>query len=121
MATQTLNITMVDDDGLETEVAVPALWQICHYCQGAGKSSSHLGAFSRDEMDEQGPEFLEDYLAGMYDKSCDNCSGSGKVLVIDEVACRTPEQKAALKYANDVLEQINECNAITRAEMAAGA
>ena len=116
-----LKITMVDDEGLESEVMLPALWQICSYCQGAGKSSSHLGAFSSEDMAEQGPEFLEDYLAGVYDKPCDNCSGSGKVLVINEQACTSPEQKAALKYANDVAEQIAECDAITRAEMSRGA
>lgn len=117
----TMPITMVDDDGLETTVNLPAAYHICAHCRGTGKSSSYLGAFSRDEMDEQGPEFVDDYIAGHYDRPCDDCQGTGKVLLIDEARCTSDEHKKALAWVRDQQEQMAECDAIVRAEMARGA
>jgi hypothetical protein len=34
-------------------------------------------------MDEQGREFLEDYMAGHYDRTCERCGGAGKIKVPD--------------------------------------
>ena len=60
--------TLYCDDG--SEIELPSKWTICRHCQGEGTSSAYLGAFTRDDMDEAGPEFLEDYMAGRYDRAC---------------------------------------------------
>lgn len=62
-------------------VHLPYRWVICGHCEGEGMSSSYLGAFTRDELYEQGDEFIEDYFAGNYDRPCDCCDGTGKVPV----------------------------------------
>lgn len=74
-------IVLFEDDDSEREL--PSKWVICSDCRGNGASSAYLGAFTRDQMDEEGREFLEDYVAGRYDRTCDHCGGSGKVKVAD--------------------------------------
>lgn len=78
------------DDG--SEIELPTLWQICGHCRGSGKSSAYLGAFTRDDFDQEGPEFFDDYMAGRYDRACDRCDGSGKVAVVDRKKL-TPAQR----------------------------
>lgn len=118
----TLQITMVDEEGVETIVALPARYEICPHCSGKGTSSAHLGAFTRDEMEEEGPEFQEDYMAGVYDRPCDECRGSpGRVLVVDEARVITDEQKKALRYMIDTNAEMDELRAIEAAERRMGA
>lgn len=50
-------------------------YEVCPHCRGEGKSSSYLGSFTQDEMDEMGDEFLEEYMAGRYDRPCPECDG----------------------------------------------
>lgn len=95
---KTMSITMVNSDGDEIEIAIPSKWVICEDCRGHGKSSAYLGAFTHDDMQEEGPEFVEDYIAGNYDRPCDTCGGSGKELVPDLEQCTSDEQRAALAY-----------------------
>jgi hypothetical protein len=82
------------DDGSEREL--PFKWEICGGCRGHGTSSAYLGAFTREEMDEQGPEFLEDYMAGRYDRECDHCSGLGRVKRAD-LSRMSKEDRAAYR------------------------
>jgi hypothetical protein len=69
--------TLVCDDG--TEVELPFHWEICGHCRGNGTSSAYLGAYTSDEWSQQDPEWQEDYIAGRFDRTCDDCGGSGKV------------------------------------------
>jgi hypothetical protein len=73
-----------DDD---TEKQLPHRWEICGNCRGEGKSSAYLGAYTADEMAQQGPDFREDFISGVYDRQCDPCEGSGKVAVVDTRRC----------------------------------
>lgn len=75
----TSNLTIYNEDGSETPV--PFKWEICSTCQGNGKSSAYLGAFTREQIEEEGPEFCEEYFSGEYDRACDECGGGGKVKV----------------------------------------
>lgn len=56
-------------------------WFICEVCEGEGRSSAYLGAFTMSEFEETFDDFesREDYFAGRYDKPCKACKGSGKV------------------------------------------
>lgn len=107
--------TLYCDDGSETEL--PICWQICSACNGHGKSSAYLGAFTQSDMDEQGPEFFDDYMSGTYDRSCDRCEGTGKVAVAD-VSKMTKQQRTAYseQRREDALDR-----SIERAERAMGA
>lgn len=103
------------DDG--SEIQLPCRWIICGHCRGSGKSSAYLGAFTRSDLDEAGPEFFDDYMAGRYDRACDACDGSGKVQVVDRKKL-TPAQREewdAQRRAD------RECEAIHRAERMMGA
>lgn len=79
----------------ETEeyVDLPWKWEICSACNGHGKSSAYLGAFTHDEMYED-PDFADDYFAGNYDRTCDCCEGGGKVMAVDFDRL-TPEETEA--------------------------
>ena len=64
------------------------VWEICGNCRGSGGTSNHLGVINREEFDE---DELEDYFNGGYDKTCEDCKGSGKVHVLDRDSLN-PEQ-----------------------------
>lgn len=122
MKTLRIFFTSMDVEGLEVELSVPAKWEICRTCEGHGASSAYLGAFTRDDFDDEGPEFVEDYIAGNYDRACDECHGSGKVIVADEAACQhNDEDKRALGVLHSRWEEEAEYRAIVDAERRAGA
>jgi hypothetical protein len=112
----TITLTVTHEDGTFTDHQLPAKWEICHSCQGNGTSSAYLGAFTREDMDEMGDEFMEDYMRGAYDRACDECGGSGKVRVVDEERC-PPE---LLKELRDQEEAEAEYQAMVAAERRMG-
>lgn len=80
-------VTFINSDGDEVVADFPAEWEICGDCRGDGKT--YLGwaakdqpAFTSQDFYEEGPDFVEDYFAGNYDRECPECRGSGKVLCI---------------------------------------
>lgn len=84
-------IEFLDHYNTKTEqyeaVELPAKYVVCDACQGRGKSSAYLGVFTRDDIDEMGDEWMDDYMAGHYDKPCDFCKGERVVAVVDEDEC----------------------------------
>ena len=103
------DLILYNDDGSET--VLPFTWKICPTCNGHGKSSAYLGAFTHDELHEHGPEFIEDYIAGNYDRACERCHG-GKIKVPDYSRISKADAKAYKaqeRYAR-------ECEAEERAE-----
>lgn len=75
----------------KVEYKLPARWVICGDCDGSGKTylgwaASEQPALTYDDFYEEGPEFMEDYFAGRYDRTCPCCHGSGKELIIDREA-----------------------------------
>jgi hypothetical protein len=112
MAMPTKAPTLYTDDYPDGR-ELPFKWEICPHCQGHGKSSAYLGAFTRDQLDED-PEFFEDYLAGHYDRACDHCQG-GKVKVVDE----TKVSKEDLKLFEKQEEERHLNESIQRQEMLA--
>lgn len=87
---------ILEDDTVEL---LPFVFEICPECRGHGKSSAYLGAYTRDEMDEQGPDFKADYMNGVYDRQCEECEGTGKIKVVDWNRL-TPAQQVA--YETDL-------------------
>jgi hypothetical protein len=93
----------------EVTVSLPHKHEVCDRCDGHGTHltpsiGSH--AYSQEEFYEAfppGSEEREAYFSrgGMYDVTCEKCGGKNVVLVVDEAACTTPEQKAHLKAYKD--------------------
>ena len=99
-------ITLFHADGTEEEESqLPGKWCICGHCDGRGTSSSYLGAFTASEWREQDDDFKEDYMAGHYDRPCDDCGGTGKVWGIAWERC-TPEQQRALQEEIDYQAEV---------------
>lgn len=105
-----INITTIYDED-ENEIELPTKWVICSNCSGDGHHSRHLGAMSQDDLDQQDPDFLEDWQAGVYDRKCEECDGTGKIKVVDFDRL-TPDQREAHKREY-------EAEAAIRAEEAA--
>jgi len=78
----TMRINFVDEDGVETEATIPAKWIICGTCNGDGAHSRHLGAITASERERDwSADEWEDYIAGGYDRECEDCNGTGKIKV----------------------------------------
>lgn len=86
---QTISV-WVDDK----EKQMAAVWAICPVCHGEGKSSAHLGSFAVCDWVEKSEEFKKDYQAGVFDRKCERCSGTGKVLKPDPVYAGRPLLRA---------------------------
>lgn len=84
----------------DDEIVLPYKWEICGHCEGEGKSSAYLGAFTMEEMHDD-PDFAEDYRSGAYDRPCEYCSG-GKVKVTN-LKKMSEEHRAA--YGQQLLEE----------------
>ncbi len=84
-----MSIAMIDLYG-DGSVVLPAKYEVCTRCHGTG---SHVNpnvdgnGLSRDDMDELGPEFFEDYMSGVYDVRCEECDGDRVVAVVDRPRC----------------------------------
>jgi DnaJ-class molecular chaperone len=94
-------ITLHKEDG--TEEKLPTKWVKCTSCDGKGTSSAYLGAFTRDDIDEVGSDWWEDYMAGSFDRACEHCGGKGLERQLDKENC-TPEQIEAYSKQQDDLE-----------------
>lgn len=100
----------------DEEIELPFKWQTCSSCNGHGKSSAYLGAYTQSEMDEQGHEFFEDYMAGRYDRPCEHCEG-GKIKVAD-LSQMTKEYR---KLYREQCREDREYEALCAAERRMGA
>lgn len=66
---------------------------VCPTCRGRGVQTLHGIAMTADEVADQGPDFIDDMLAGMYDHPCDTCAGRN---VVDEDEYRMMMEDAAV-------------------------
>ena len=61
----------------------PMKREVCHSCNGSGVTVAHVESegdgITASEMDELGPDFLEDYMSGVYDRPCPTCDGRNVV------------------------------------------
>ena len=89
------DVILYTDDSDEG-VTLPSKWEICGTCRGNGHHNPHV--YTADEFAEAFPfpEDVEDYMSGMYDRTCDACEGTGKVRVVDWSRL-TPEQAEAYR------------------------
>lgn len=72
---------------------LPGHWVICSTCDGHGKHSRNLGAFTQEDWEQESYEFKEDYLAGAYDSTCEECGGSGKTWEVNVARCTFAQKR----------------------------
>ncbi|MBV1929318.1 MAG: hypothetical protein KUG81_07395 [Gammaproteobacteria bacterium] len=75
-------------DDQEVTLDLPASFEVCGCCRGTGTTylgwhSSEQPAFTQEDFDYEGPDFMEDYMTGRYDKTCPECNGRTTTLEID--------------------------------------
>ena len=77
-------------------------WAICDVCEGHGKhvnpSIDASGLTSEDFADD--PDFADDYMSGVYDVQCQQCLGSGKVVVMNGDAPKDDEDEGERPCVN---------------------
>lgn len=78
-----IEVKVYTDDGGEETLRLPSKKEVCGRCHGEGSQDVWDGGMTGDEMAEQGPEFFEDYMAGVYSKPCEECKGRRVVDVVD--------------------------------------
>lgn len=95
MMAERIEFTYTDDEGCEHEASLAGKYEVCDRCQGKGSHDCWNGGMTRDEMDEQGPDFFEEYMRGDYDRVCVECEGRRVMLVPDEDRC---DKEVLAKY-----------------------
>jgi len=87
----TIKFTIEDENGDETQLLMPATWDVCPQCEGEGRipdpalSPSGEGFYTATEFHEayDTPEEREAYFSGRYDRACPSCNGRTTIPVPD--------------------------------------
>lgn len=72
------------------KLELPSRLEVCDRCEGKGTHVNEAidgNGITASEMDELGPDFLEDYMGGVYDVRCTECKGRNVMPVVDEGRC----------------------------------
>lgn len=102
-------ITVIDDQS--DEHALPVKMEVCPRCEGRGTHTNPAidgNGLTSEDFEEQGPEFREDYFAGVYDVTCERCGGRNVIEVVDRARCSEP----LLELYDQAQADLEECNAI---------
>ena len=104
-----------DDAGNEYPVAMR--FDVCPVCHGNGKHvNPALDDNGLSEESASDADFMEDYMAGVYDVTCRRCGG---LRVVEEPdPTRNPQRVLDLWFERDA--DLEQDDAIQRAEIAAG-
>jgi predicted methyltransferase len=112
-----------NEEGDEVTEHLPAKFVVCGTCEGRGKAmtrSMREHAYTEEEMAEAGPEFLEDYMGGRYDTTCDECEGEKVVKELDEERAERDCPELLARY-REFLDDEAEYARIAAAERRMGA
>ncbi len=82
----------------EDEIELPAVWDICERCKGEGQhvnpNIDGHGISAEEWEQDWDEESRETYMSGGYDVPCEARCNGGKVLVVDEEACKHEPRKS---------------------------
>jgi len=107
LRTMTLLYTIEDDEGLEDIVEVPAQFVICSTCRGKGQHSLAVdghGITASEWHHDWSFEEKQAYMAGDYDRRCDDCDGSGKYPEPDWVKLSPKDTERVRSWMKDQRE-----------------
>lgn len=109
----------------QIEANFPAVFKVCPRCEGTGTHTNPNidgNGITQSELSEilhDDPDFLDDYVGGVYDITCQECKGKRVVERVDDDAAIRAGLKAELKAYHEALEEVREAEAIERSEMRA--
>ena len=106
-------IKVYDEEGREVR-GLPTKREVCPRCDGGGTQDVWDGGMTGDEMAEQGPEFFEDYRAGVYSKPCEECNGRNVVDVFDRANATAAQIALYEKAEREEWEYYEACAAEAR-------
>lgn len=95
----------------EDEIEIATITAPCPRCRGKG---SHVNpavdgnGLSQEDFDEAGPEFRDDYMAGVYDVPCYECKGARVILVPDRAKLTKKERVAWYEQVRELAEMAAE-------------
>jgi len=128
MASRNTIEIVVYGDRDEHRFTFPVRWEICPACDGHATTTRHIepdgGGFTASEWAEacgDDPDFEEDYFSGRYDRPCPDCSGKGRVQVIDKEAVTNRWLLKVLAEYHRQQRDSAEIDAIHEAERRMGA
>ena len=102
---QTIAIVIYNDDDEEVEHQLPAKNEVCDRCEGYGTHTNPNidgNGITQSEMSEilyEDPGFLDAYISGVYDVTCEECHGNKVVQVVDEDLCSTEQKDLFQQWA----------------------
>lgn len=85
---------------------------VCPRCRGEGSivnPSVDGHGITADEMDELGPEFMQDYLDGLYDVRCPRCTGLRVVEKCQVELCPRPVEEGHVWDDADNQQSMQHC------------
>lgn len=112
----TITITIQGDEGDDLVVDLPARYEVCGRCDGAGKHvnpSIDGNGITSSEWAEWDEDERDSYMNGAYDVTCEECGGLRVVKVADEEAL-SAEQLKLLASWNDQENERHRCDAEDR-------
>jgi len=83
---------------------IPAKYAVCDNCEGKGTQVNPNvdgNGLTQEDFDEQGPDFFDDYMSGVYDIPCLECKGLRVVLVADENRLTAEQMQEYNQYLDD--------------------
>lgn len=81
----TVTLKLHDDFGDEVEETVPFRFQVCEQCEGRGHHvNPSIDGNGLPTEYQNDPEFMEEYMGGLYDVPCEECGGRCVVPAIEE-------------------------------------
>ena len=86
MSDAEIRFEVENNEGELVELVLPATFEVCPRCRGKGTHVNPAvdgNGLSQEDFDEAGPEFRDDYMAGVYDVACHECNGKRVVAVPD--------------------------------------
>ncbi len=105
------------ETGDEYEPDLPTRREVCPRCHGEGvHDHPAFNGFTGEEMREMGDDFRENYISGVYDVTCTECSGRN-VVNVTNLDALSPSDLAIL---DECARERNRDAAIERAERLAG-
>lgn len=111
-----ITFTAVDDEGEEREVTLKTVFEVCERCRGKGSHTNpNIDGNGLSYEFVQDDEFMDDYIAGVYDVPCEGCSGLRVVPVPDVFHNAKEDLEAYDEYLSEMAEWCAEQAAERRA------
>ena len=95
--------------------ALPTKMVVCPTCEGKGVHVNRaIDGNGLDPHLADDPDFMRDYMGGVYDVVCEECGGKNVVAVIDESRCSKDQLAAYDEHIAEEYAYQRECEAERR-------